>query len=307
MAHLKIYRHSGRLGTFGLPLGLLGGLLVALAGAFAYQRFLTWVPYLYVTFLGMLGFGAAIGLTVGIAMRAGKTRNLVLAATIGALCGLIGDIASFQFDYEYRLVELAEAISEEEGRTMSAEELRSDLPLLDFLVLRADIGYTLGRDGGLPIRGILVYLIWLIELVCIVGLAAHFARRRIRDPFCEQCQDWMLNQVVGVAEPIDEGTVKSAVELGDLDALLRPEEGPAFLPKKIVYSIYHCITCDRANYLTLTLHWQEVRAKREAEEKTETLASQVIVTPEQVAILEQHLDAWQARERDGGGGAASAE
>lgn len=297
MARFETYRHSGGIGTFGLPLALIGGLAVAIAGAYAYQLFLAWVPFIYITFLGMLAFGAAIGFVVGSAMWLGKTRNLALAAVVGGLCGLVGDAASFKLDYDYRVAQAAEAASEELGTPVTADELAEEISYSLYIETRAEQGYSLGSggDGGLPISGILVYLIWLIELVCIVGLAIYLARQRIQSPFCEKCQEWMIERHVGAAESVDEDALESAVSNREIESVLEPRMRDGDVPgtpKTALYSMFQCMSCDRSDYLTVNLRWHELGKKDEPEEKSKTLVDHVIVSPEQVETLEKNLEAY---------------
>lgn len=256
-----------------------------------YQLFLTWVPFIYITFLGMLAFGAAIGFTVGYLMRLGKTRNLMVAAIVGGICGLTGYTASFQFDYDYRLSETAEYLSITEGRTVTTEDVAEKISYRQYIELRAEQGFRIGGDNGLLVSGFLMYLIWFIELFCIVGLASYLAYLKIRDPFCEKCQNWMLERPVGLADAVDDAALELAVSKCNIESLLHPKEVVGS-PKAVVYSTYACVPCQRSDYLTVSLRWEEMNRKGEPEENSKVLVRHLIVSPDQVTALEQTLDAY---------------
>lgn len=291
MARFQQYRHSGQLGL-GLPLGLLAGAAVAVAGAWLYQRFVIWVPFIYITLLGTAAFGAAIGFVVGLVMRAGKTRSLVVAGVVGALCGVLGEAASFKFDYDYRLAEAAEELSasgEIEG-PISAEDLSELISFGAYIDLRTENGFSVGRggSGGLPLTGVLVYLIWLIELGVIGGVAFWIARSRVTDTFCERCSEWMKERPVGVRGGVDVGRLHAAVRDGDAAPLLAPAQDPESAVSA-VYAVHECARCRENPYLTVSLTWQETNSKGKEETKTEVVAHQIGVTPGDVEALAQGL------------------
>lgn len=295
MARFQQYRHSGQPGL-GLPLGLVVGALVAVAGAWLYQRFVIWVPFIYITLLGTAAYGAGIGFVIGLVMRAGKTRNLIMAGAVGALCGVLGDAASFHFDYDYRLAEAAEEINasgEAEG-TITAEDLREAISFSDYIDLRTENGFSVGRggSGGLPLKGVLVYLIWLIELGVIAAVAFWMARGRVMDTFCERCAQWMMSRPVGARVGVDVGRLHMAVRDGDAAPLL----APALDPESAItatYEVHECARCRENPYLTVTLSWQEINSKGKEETKTEVAAYQIGVTPADIEALSQELHGGQ--------------
>ena len=291
MSRLQQYRHSGKLGI-GLPLGLLAGAVTAIAGAWLYQRFVIWVPFIYVTFLGTLAFGAAIGAVVGYAMRAGKTRSLLVPAIIAGLCGVLGEAASFKFDYSYRMAEAAEELSAsgEVEEAITGEELEQAISFSDYIEHRAEQGFSIGRggSGGLPLQGMLTYLIWLIELGAIAGTAVVLARGRFEDTFCERCEQWMAERALGLHAGVDAAHLRAAATEGDGASLFAPRPDPESAVS-VVYSVHECARCRDNPYLTVRLAWLEQNKKGEDEEKTEAIAHQVSVTPAEITTLEQDL------------------
>lgn len=291
MSRFQQYRHSGKLGI-GVPLGLVAGAATAIAGAWLYQRFVIWVPFIYVTFLGTLAFGAGIGVAVGYAMRAGKTRSLLVPAIIAGLCGVLGEAASFKFDYSYRMAEAAEELSAsgETEEAITGEDLEQAISFSDYIGLRAEQGFSIGRggSGGLPLQGALVYLIWLIELGAMAGAAVVLARGRFTDTFCEHCEQWMKERTLGMRMGVDSGHLRMAATDGDLAALFAPPPDPES-PINVAYSVHECARCRANPYLTVSLAWIEQNKKGEDQEKKEAIAYQVRTTPADIATLEQDL------------------
>lgn len=291
MARFQQYRHSGRLGL-GLPLGLLAGAAAAVAGAWLYHFFLEVMPIVHVGLLGTVAFGGGIGLVVGAVMRAGKTRSLVVVSLVAALCGALGEAASFKFGYDYRLAEAADEINEsgEVEAPISAQELRELVSFRAYIEGRIEQGFSVGSTprSSKQLSGVLVWLIWLIELGVVVGVAVWVARRQIRDTFCEPCSRWMKERPLGARMGVDMDRLRAAVRDGDAAPLLAATPHPQSAATAF-YSVHECARCRDNPYLTVTLTWRKTSSRGNEESKTKATARQIGVTPADVEALSQAL------------------
>ncbi len=75
------YKPSGRFSLSFVAWLLLGSILVS-ALAYIYQMGLTWIPWIYASFLLTFGFGQAIGEIGRRVVQWGKVRSVPLAVLI---------------------------------------------------------------------------------------------------------------------------------------------------------------------------------------------------------------------------------
>src|SRR5262245_13472650 len=91
---MRTYQHSGVVPASGalvsLATGTVAGLLLGVTYAFTFY----YIPYVYLNFLLVAGFGAGVGWVVGCASRYGKIRNVAAVggiATAAALAGIYAE------------------------------------------------------------------------------------------------------------------------------------------------------------------------------------------------------------------------
>jgi len=285
MSALSRYRPSGRMGSSAIVMALAAGTVGAAILGWAYQAAVDWIPLVYVNVLATMGFGWALGFLVARALRKGHGRNVAAAVAIAGLAAVLGDAVSFHAGYR-RVHAEAEKIRaaflkelSPEDRAEAVEEL--DYPFSEYLSDRAENGWTLGSESGLPIRGALVWGVWVLELGILVGFAARFALRAARAPYCEPCGAWTVGAPVASMAGVDDGALRAAVAAGDLATLLSP-------PRRagggvgVEFVQHGCPTCD-TRFLTATLRWRtEPTRRKKQEEKRETLVEAAVVTPADV-------------------------
>lgn len=204
-----VYRPSGKFGLSVLPLTLLA-VAVVVGIAYVYQLLLEWIPLIYINFLLTLGIGVVVGAIGTQIVNASKVRNQVLAAglVLTLVVALLG--AKFGFQYRALLEQVTSAIMIEEDvpdadRPEVRKQVGENLTFVEHLNMRADRGWSLGRGGqaGMPIQGIFVYGVWLVELGIIVyfSWAAVTAAGR---PFSEPWNTWASEEELVMTLPLSD-------------------------------------------------------------------------------------------------------
>lgn len=134
--------------------------------------------------------------------------------------------------------------------------------------------------GSTP-KGTLLYVIWLAELILIVGTAILTALGRVSLPFCESCQKWtdLLPGTPTMQAVADPAALKGRLEEGDFAAL---EELGKAEPDAAAYTeleIKSCPNCDASRYLTIRS--VEIVTSSKGEEKVEsTLLENFALSPD---------------------------
>jgi len=103
-----------------------------------------------------------------------------------------------------------------------------------------------GRDDdGDNIGAIGTYLLWLLDLLIIVGVAGGMTWEQVRQPFCERCKDWFQKdeRVVAIAPATAGAAVLGAMQSGNTHGLASAYA--PLLPKKpfIAIGIRACKKC----------------------------------------------------------------
>ena len=123
---------------------------------------------------------------------------------------------------------LNEPLTDETGRTV---EPMPDPSAFDAFVAHvqglAAEGTTIsdvGRaDDGNNVGAVGTYLLWLFDLLIILGVAGAIAWEQVRQPFCERCKDWYqkTERLVAVAPASAGAAVVGAMESGSPRGLVQ--------------------------------------------------------------------------------------
>lgn len=282
MAGIQVYQKSMRFRGSAIPMGFLYSLAAGVLGAYLYTLFQSWVPFIYLNIVAAIGFGALIGIAAGWALKKAHCRNTLLAVIIAAAGAIAGEGVSYWLSYE----DLVDTFAASEG--IPAEDLKAEFGILDYVALRIDTGYTIGRasssSNGPTVSGWVMVLVMLAEVLIVLGSAIGFAVSWISVPYCERCSAWTKSRTLGEILGVDESSLNNAMSREDLPSAMRPvfAEGS---DKRLEYQLHQCDTCNETSYLTLTLKWLEGKKGKKNEEKSTMIVKYALVTPEEVENL----------------------
>ena len=284
----QTYRPSGRFGALAIPLVIVG-LVVAVALAFVYQLLLDLIPFIYISFLVTMGLGFAIGIGGAMIVSAGKVRNVMLAGMIGALMMLTALSAKYYFQYQNILATVVEDEMKQleipPGQQAEFQKaVAQELTFVKHLQLRADIGWQIGRGGGMPIQGIFVYLIWLIEAGIIGFYGVKLASSRAREPYSEKLDAWASEAEQVMTLPVTNAEmvskIRAATSLEDLLTLPIPDTDESHQFAVYTVNSIEGVELEDA-YLSVDLVTLSINSKGEQEKQEESLVRYAVLSSQQ--------------------------
>lgn len=190
-----------------LALFIVGGGL--LFGALAYWLFSDmWMIVLCPLIVGCLA-GYPYAWTIRL-FRIRSTIHVVLAALLTA-------VMIYFTNFYLQYLEISKLLVIEE------------LSFWRFMSLIASEGLAIGEYGGtgIPVSGLFVWLLWLVEIGITGAVIAVLGREAATKPFCEACQDWYNKEVLlGGVAPEQIADFDQAIEQTDYqqaNSLIQPE------------------------------------------------------------------------------------
>lgn len=206
----ETYKPSGKFGVMAIPAALIG-LALAVASAFVYQLGLYWIPLIYISFLLTWFYGIGLGMAGSMIVRAGKIRNVVLAVLIGLAFTVAAVGGKFYFQHRQMVSESMAALEAgpEVAEALTQEQIQQfvdqELTFAKHIEYRVEQGWEIGkpgRNGGLPIKGPFVYLIWALELGIIAWSAVSMPAAAAAAPYSEKLDQWASEEEVVMTLPV---------------------------------------------------------------------------------------------------------
>ncbi|MHC4083760.1 MAG: TFIIB-type zinc ribbon-containing protein [Planctomycetota bacterium] len=266
-SEIAYFKHSGKFTPAGILLMALFGLGTAVVGGIVYAYATFYIPFVYLNVIMTLLLGAGVGSCVGIAAKLGKVRNLALVALSGLFAGLVAEYIAWVF-------------------WILAASGHEALVLSPIGILQA--WGMLAKDGvweifGSTPRGGILYLLWIIEFVIIVGGAALIPLGKIATlPFCERCDSWVQNkEKYAPFEPVsDVDGLKAQLEEGDFRPLgmLKRIESESELFTSI--DLISCPDCGDMHLLTINSVKVEIKKDGKRSEDETGVVENLVVTSE---------------------------
>ena len=267
----RYYIPSGKID--GKALALVSGLslLAALVLGAAYGYIARYNPLIYIQFLFTIGFGFGMGFAVSFAGKIGGARGKGLLIAAGLMAGLLAEYSGWVF---YVLAEKKEFILGPGSLFSQIQEFAED---------------GLWHIKKWTPTGGMLYAIWGVEAVAIVGGAMMLALRGKPVPYCEACKCWLDEPVfVWPFHPIkDPAAFTAALEQGDYSPVLQLPRSDPQSAKTAGYTrlaLLQCPSCQQGQYLTVES--MQVNEKDNTEEKRKTALENLIIDPATYQALE---------------------
>lgn len=229
----RYYKNSGAVPFVGtllmIVLGMIaGGLLAAGYGALCHYN-----PYIFLTFVGTLIFGAGVGGAVRLGAWAGKVRNRTFVLIVGGVLGLISMYMTWVAYLWFALGGIAV-----DPQTIST--------LVQFLAMLGP--WSLGAWQPEPWQ---FYAIWGFEALLVTGIAAKVGAGNTI-PFCEPCNAWTAKGEQSILLALrDPAEVRRELENERYEILDDLRREPADPANALHATIYRCPKCRDANYLSV--------------------------------------------------------
>lgn len=298
MDRLATYRGSGRTTSRFVALGVVAvGLAVVVA--WPYQAALRLVPSIVVN---VLIYGAAVlgvWALVPWLIHVGHNRSRVAGVVAGlAITG--GFIASSHYaSYRARVREVSQGGASATGREASAarREAAAARSFTRSVEQRVETGWSEGGAGGPRVNGAAVWIVWVVEALGLLGLAAWLGAER--RPYCEGCGRWMEEVSLFESPSPSRQTVAMIAGARDPAALWAPlPDADVTAPRSsLSYRAHRCAACAGPWFVTIEHQWRRARGGDVAE-RTQTRLQHLVEVPSEVAS--QHVDEFIAHARQRG-------
>ena len=246
------YEPSGRAPGAGVVLFLLVGIFAAWILGVVYTVVLAYIPFIFISILGTVGFGGGLGVVCLLLVRGGKLRapfNVSIFAAIVTFMGLWLHWAFFSALFVHRAVEESPGLM-----SLYLFYLSSPAEIIGLAkVLLADGHFSIGKSSSTNVAGAMLGGLWLIEALIIFGCTVYLARAQAKEPFSEASDRWAekedLPRVLPHVE--DHAGMKIALETGDFSPLLNAPAKDDNDPRHAQLTLHTVEDDPDCRYLTL--------------------------------------------------------
>jgi hypothetical protein len=260
----------------GLLVGCVGvGVVVgAIEGFLTYELFSLRFLFPMILILSVGGFASY---WVGRA----RLRVPLLAAIIGLLGGVAGELAIHRTGYELFRTEVTRRLRAEDPAADAEAQLQAELRRrtgsdgwLGFVKFVARVGMTREALGGgtkVQISGISLYSEWGFEVVLVALGATVLGFWRARQPFCDRCGRWYdLREriITGSPRPRDWRAVVAALAAGEGAGALALRGQPG-TDAYALYALLRCGGCEEHEPI-LTVRTVKITIDRGERHENET-------------------------------------
>ncbi len=198
----KYYEASGKFDYKSFLYFILTSITILPLLGLVYAYCIWYIPFIYINFIIAAVLGFIISwFTRKIVIKLGKVRNTTLALIFGLLAGLI-------CMYFHWAVWVDLVINAEENYGNSTIGITvSNIKILDVfaLALQPDTLFSIIQEinkygtWGLrsaTVSGVFLSIIWIIELLIIVGISTIIPIATAKEPFCELDNKWFKEHIL---------------------------------------------------------------------------------------------------------------
>ncbi len=303
-----VYKPSGGIGPLTYPL-MIGGIVVAVALAFVYQLALEYIPLIYLCFLITGAMGMGLAMLASFIVNVGHCRNLMVAAIIGLVLATCGLGAKYWFQYQ-RIVKNQVAFEMDQPNVTEADReavqkfVGENLTFMKHIEFRAATGWNVGRGGGAPVSGFLVYLVWLIEAGIIYYFALTIPVSAAGEPYSEKTSKWADEAENVMSLPVTEDEMVAKIKSAStVDELLEIPIPKTDMSNQFAMYTVNSIPGQELEdaYLTVELTTFSVNNKGEEVTTSESLVKHAVLSSEKrkqlvdnAELLQEALEDYRA-------------
>jgi len=278
---LPKYEPSGRFRPTAI-VALIGAIVAGVLVAWVYQALVRWIPLIILKAFAVVGFGFAVGMLSMMTVSIGHVRNRMVGALLGVLVATGSLVGSYGWAY---MGAVNERVEESAGYTR--EDVLAQYSFQQYVAERVEDGWNVGkvaRSSSLPLNGGVVYVIWGIEALLMLGAGVLMAYGSSDAPYCEDCKQWTketTKKVLGRTRDEVMSLLQSN-QLGHLIALEPPENAD---PKQwITLKAHACPNCSRT-YLSVSESKETTGKDGKAEVSSNSIAEHLELAQRQATEL----------------------
>ena len=259
LAREVYYKPSGKFGPLSLVTIPALGAIGALIGGFAYSYAVNWIPFIYINILLTIAYGFLVGFMIDQGASLGKLRNPALGVLLGLVVGVFAIYTQWVAHFY--------AVSNQTQLIWNSAALWEAIARLN------ETGsWSIGRAGE-PVSGLLLYVVWGVEAIIMLGLTVFMAQLAAHRLFCEGCGKWTdYEETFGPFAPFkDKKDVKLEMENENFSALENITTATD-LKKYATITLEGCDTRSCYNLSAVTAQIVKVTENKKGESETDETA-----------------------------------
>lgn len=279
------YKHSGKFnpGMWSAALALL--VIAAVVVGAIYGAIVYYMPLVYVNGLLCVVFGVGMGFAVGKVAEWIHIRNNIVTVLTAVLVVLAAEYGAF--------VGWLFTVSQEYEQPLTIMQSLDPSILINKVTILASVGIW-GLFGDEPVKGTLLYIIWLIEAAILLGGAVIIAYGVVVDEaYCENCKQWIKSgdSFGPFAYLANKDDVKNRLEQGDFSALEQMQAiDEANEPRQFsTLSLNRCSNCDNMYLLSIKNTTLKTNKEGKVEEDHDKVVQNMLIDGESNELIKAVL------------------
>ena len=218
------YKPSGKISPLFIVLYIVFLLIAIPILSVIYIYAIYYIPFIYLNFFIAIGCGAALGLTIMLAVKWGKVRNrlLVVLSTILAVILMKYVQWAVYIPLVYSDAYLMLQADFVELLLISVGLLIDPSSLLAFAMDINEYGVWAIGSSSAPVTGGLLLAVWIGEFLIMLACALVAATATGSTPFSEQANAWYKESKdeLAATAPENPDTFKAGIEAGNFSELI---------------------------------------------------------------------------------------
>ncbi len=246
---------------------------------FAYGYLIKWIPFVYLNLLITAGYAIGLGLAVGFLLKKCRVRNLVVAAGLSVVTGLLANY--FQWNGHVH------ALFEEAPLLCGPRGLES---AMQFLYEHGS--WSIGRHSTSNVTGLFLAGVWGVEALAILALVVVFGTDPVRNlPYCEKSGSWLDEETkYDTLAAFTDAQQLAALRRGDIAPVIEAgprEDGSTTFAR---LTLKHSPKCEEFFTLKVSNVTLTTDKKGNVEEKEKTLTADLVLPREMRELVERFAE-----------------